>query len=113
MALLELNSKLKGLRGRFELKDERLRPLWPSLLFAAFTSRLIARQSALYDAVKQLHHLLLHGLACNLQQEQLRKNSMLDALFSQRIRNIPQRQSFRHRGTCPPNLLGDILMRIL
>src|SRR6266481_4602817 len=88
MALLKLNSEPKRLRGRFELKDEWLRALRPSLLFAAFAPRLIARQSALHDAMEHFNHLLIRGLARNLQQERLGKNSVLDALLPQRVRNI-------------------------
>src|SRR5260370_11669716 len=49
MALLELNPELERLRGRFELKDERLWPLRSRMLLAAFTAPLLRSQSALHD----------------------------------------------------------------
>src|SRR5260370_35702091 len=61
MALLELNPELERLRGRFELKDERLWPLRSRWLFAAFTSRLIASEPALLDAVARISHCLFGG----------------------------------------------------
>src|SRR6266702_2290690 len=83
MALLELNSELKSLRRRLELKDERPWPLRSCLFIPALTARLIARQPALHDAVKHLNHFLFHRLPRNLQQERLGKNSILDALLLQ------------------------------
>src|SRR6266567_5800078 len=112
MAFLELNSELKSLRRRLELKDERPWPLRSCLFIPALTARLIARQPALHNAVKHLDHFLFHRLPRNLQQERLGKNSILDALLLQRVENIAQRQSFGHRGARPANLPGDILMSI-
>src|SRR5258705_8311177 len=111
MTLLELNPELERFRGWLELKNERLRTLRSAVLFAALAPRLIARQSSLHDAVKHLDHFLLGALACNLQQQRLGKNSLLDALLAERIRNIPQRQRFGHRRARSTDLLGDILMR--
>src|SRR5260370_3527897 len=113
MALLELNPELEGLRRRLELKDERPWPLRSSMLLAAFAARLIARQPALHDAMEHLDHFLVGGLARNLEQERFGKNAVLDALLPQRVGNIAQRQSFGYRGPRSPNLLGDVLVRIL
>src|SRR5260370_20312333 len=71
MALLELNPELERLRGRFELKDERLWPLPSPMLFAAFNARLISKDSALHDAVEHLDHLLVSRLSRNLEQKRL------------------------------------------
>src|SRR5260370_34735349 len=111
-ALLERNWELKSRGRRVELKDERPWPLRSCLFIPALTARLIARQPALHDAAKHLDHFLFHRLPRNLQQERLGKNSILDALLSQRLGNIAQRQSLGHRGARPANLPGDILMRI-
>src|SRR6267378_791538 len=101
MTLLELNPELECFRRRLELKDERLWPLRSRLLFAAFAARLVACEPSLHDTVEHLDHFLFGGLARNLQQKRFGKESVLDALLSQRVGNIAQRQSFGHRGPRP------------
>src|ERR1700730_5969645 len=113
VALLKLNAEPKGLVLRFELKNERLRALRSGLLLAAFAPRFIARQPALHDAVEHLDHLFFGRLARDLQQERLGKDRLLNALLSQRIRNIPQRKRFGNRRACPPDFLRNILVRVL
>src|SRR5260370_27611357 len=112
MALFKLNPEFKGFAGWLELKDERPGPLRTHLLFAPFAPRFVPRQSTLHDAVEHLDHFLLSGLPGDLQQERLRKNSMLHALLAQRIGYVAQRKRLRHRRARPANLLVDILMRV-
>src|ERR1700722_14773546 len=89
-ALAKLNAQAKGFAFRLKIEDERLRARAGHGFFAPFPASLIARQSALQDALQRFSHFLFVGLPRDLQKQRLRDYAILHAPPANLFRDISQ-----------------------